>query len=75
MNLDKKIEDLIRRQRELQAEIRAQLQHSPPDTEFVKCLKRLELRHKARILELTVIPSGARFKSDAMGTAPHLDIQ
>ncbi len=48
---EKQVEDLIRRDRELDAKIRV-LQHSPPDREFVKCLKRQKLRLKERIATL-----------------------
>ena len=49
MNFEKHVEDLIRRRRELDTEIRVQLQHSQPDIELVKCLKRQMLRLKDRI--------------------------
>ena len=46
---DKQVEGLIRRDRELDTEIRVYLQRSKPDTELVKCLKRQKLRLKDRI--------------------------
>ena len=49
VKFEKQVEDLIRRDRQLDAEIRVQLKHSQPDTELVKCLKRQKLRLKDRI--------------------------
>ena len=51
VKFEKQVEDLIRRHRELDAEIQV-LQHSPPDRELVKCLKRQKLRLKDRIATL-----------------------
>ncbi len=51
MNFEKQVEDLIRRHRELDAEIKV-IQHSPSDRELVKCLKRQKLRLKDRIATL-----------------------
>ncbi len=44
MNFEKHVEDLIRRHRELDFEIRVQLQHFHHNTDLIKCLKRQKLR-------------------------------
>ncbi len=52
VKFEKQVEDLIRRHRELDAEIRVQLQHFHLNTDLVKCLKRQKLRLKDRIATL-----------------------